>query len=257
MDAYLETAQRVLTELRLGIALCTRLPVGPMKPADDGDVARASWTFPVAGLLIALIGAAVYWLAARLRIPTEPAAALLLVVIVLLTGAMHEDGLADTADGFGGGTTREQKLEIMRDSRLGAYGGSALALSFLVRWSALIALSEPRYVTIALVLAHVGARALLPPFMRYVPAARQEGLSSSAGTPPARSAAIAMGLGAVCLLLGFGLGGTIVALIVLGLITLGLAAFARRQIGGQTGDVLGALEQVAETAILLIATARF
>jgi adenosylcobinamide-GDP ribazoletransferase len=257
MNAYLEMAQRLLTELRLGIALCTRLPVGPVKPVDDGDVARASWTFPVAGLLVALIGAAVYWLAARLRIPTEPAAALLLVVIVLLTGAMHEDGLADTADGFGGGVTAERKLEIMRDSRIGAYGGSALALSFLVRWSALIALSEPRYVAIALVLAHVGARALLPPFMRYVPPARQEGLSSSAGTPPARSAAIAMGLGTVCLLLGFGFGGTIVALIVLGLITLALAALARRQIGGQTGDVLGALEQMAEAAILLIATARF
>jgi adenosylcobinamide-GDP ribazoletransferase len=257
MNAHLETAQRVLTDLRLGISLCTRLPVGPAKLVDDGDVARASWTFPIAGLLVALIGAAFYWLESRLRIPTEPAAALLLAVTVLLTGAMHEDGLADTADGFGGGTTREQKLEIMRDSRIGAYGACALVLSFLVRWSALIALSEPRYVAIALVLAHVGARALLPPFMRYVPASRQDGLASSAGTPPARSVVIALGIGGVCLLLGFGFGGAIVALIVLGLLMVALATLADRQISGQTGDVLGALEQLGEAAILLIATARF
>jgi adenosylcobinamide-GDP ribazoletransferase len=170
---------------------------------------------------------------------------------------LHEDGLADTADGFGGGATAERKLEIMRDSRIGAYGACALALSFLVRWSALIALSEPRYVALALVLAHVSARALLPPFMRHVPPARQDGLASGAGTPPAQSVAIAIGIGIVCLLLGFGLIGAIVASIVLGLLTLALAKLARRQIGGQTGDVLGALEQTAEAAILLIATARF
>src|ERR1700760_3327634 len=120
MNAYLEAAQRSLTELRLGIALCTRLPVGPAATVDEGDVARASWTFPVAGVVVALIAAAVYWLAYRLRVPTEPAAALALAATVFLTGAIHEDGLADTADGCGG-RTREQKLEIMRDSRIGTY----------------------------------------------------------------------------------------------------------------------------------------
>ncbi len=254
MNSYAETVQNFITDLRIAISLCTRLPIGPQAVVSDGDVARASWAFPVAGLVVGLFGAAIYWIASSVDVPPLPASALAMAATVLLTGAMHEDGLADTADGFGGGKTRETKLEIMRDSRIGTYGACALLISLMLRWSALAEIAEPRYVAIALISAHVSARAALPAFMAFVPLARADGLSSSAGQPPRQSAAIALALGTICLVLCFGASGALIGFLALALIGLLLAALAVKQIGGQTGDVLGALEQVGEAAILLIAT---
>src|SRR5919201_6759931 len=113
MEDYADTLKKLTADMRIGLSLCTRLPFAPTAPLGEGDVARASWTFPIAGLLIGVAGALVYWLAIRLYVAPLPAAALTLAATMLLTGAMHEDGLADTADGLGG-KTREHKLEIMR-----------------------------------------------------------------------------------------------------------------------------------------------
>ena len=159
MSDYTDTLQKLVTDLRIGISLCTRLPIGPIDAVGEGDVARASWTFPIAGLLVGLTGAIAYWLAVRVNVAPLPAAALALAATLLLTGAMHEDGLADTADGLGG-ATREKKLEIMRDSRIGTFGACALAVSLMLRWSALADIAEPRVVALALICAHVSARAL-------------------------------------------------------------------------------------------------
>jgi len=243
-----------MRDLRIAISLCTRLPVAPSNPVGEGDVARASWAFPIAGALIGLIAAAVYWLADRLHIPQLAASVLALATTIILTGAMHEDGLADTADGFGGGTTRERKLEIMRDSRIGTFGACAVGLSLLLRWSALTALDDTLSVAIALIVAHGGARAVLPAFMSLVAPARSDGLSSDAGQPPPMSVGIALALGIVALAIGFGLKAMLTGVIALAGIGLLLARLAQRQIGGQTGDVLGALEQAAEAALLLLAT---
>lgn len=257
MADYAETVRRLLADLRIGVSLCTRLPLAPKTPLDDGDVARASWTLPIAGLLVGLLGGAAYWLAIRLHIPPEPAAALALLATVLLTGAMHEDGLADTADGLGG-KTREERLEIMRDSRIGAFGAAALAFSFLLRWTALADIAEladPRTLAVAMIVAHTVSRAVLPAFMYLVPPARAEGLSTSAGQPPGQSVVIALALGILCLLFAFGPKLAMIALLLLALAALVLARVAINRIGGQTGDVLGALQQVAEVMLLLIATA--
>jgi len=257
LNSYTESLRQLLTDLRIAISLCTRLPVGPSTAVGEGDVARASWAFPVAGLMVGLAGAAVYWLASRVNLTVLPASALAIATTTLLTGAIHEDGLADTADGFGGGRTRQQKLEIMRDSQIGTYGACALMISLMLRWSALADIADPRFVAIALITAHVAARASLPAFMAFVPPARTDGLSSGVGQPPLQSAAIALVLGAIGLFLGFGLGSAMFALSMLVVIGLLLAAFAQRQVGGQTGDVLGALEQASEVTILLIATSLF
>jgi adenosylcobinamide-GDP ribazoletransferase len=249
--------QRVLADLRIAVSLCTRLPLAPKSPPDDGDVGRASWALPVAGLLVGLAGGVIYWVANRLHIQPEPASVLALLVTLLFTGAMHEDGLADTADGLGG-KSPEQRLEIMRDSRIGTFGVSALALSFLLRWSALAEIGEladVRTLVIALIVAHIGSRAVLPAFMYLVPPARAEGLSTSAGRPPGQSVAIALALGILCLLLAFGPKLAMIALLTLALAALVLARVAVRQIGGQTGDVLGALQQIAEATLLVIAAA--
>jgi adenosylcobinamide-GDP ribazoletransferase len=257
MDDHIKILQRLLADLRIALSLLTRVPLATKAPVGDGDIARASWALPVAGLLIGLAGALAYWLAWRAHLLPEPAAALALAVTLLLTGAMHEDGLADTADGLGGGTSREQKLAIMRDSRIGSYGACALGLSLLLRWSALAAIAEPRQVAIALIVAHASARASLPVFMQLVPPARSDGLSTSVGQPPSTSIAVALALGAVCLLFGLGPTGAIVGLLMLLAIGLALGWLARKQIGGQTGDVLGTLEQLSEAAILLLAASLF
>ncbi|MBO0718105.1 MAG: adenosylcobinamide-GDP ribazoletransferase, partial [Rhizobiales bacterium] len=119
-------------EFKASLAFSTRLPLVPTSPTAKA-VANAAWAFPVTGLVVGLIGALVYVLAHRLGLPAWPAAALSVAATLVVTGALHEDGLADTADGFGGGDTLQSKLDIMRDSRTGAYGVCALVLSLLLR----------------------------------------------------------------------------------------------------------------------------
>ncbi len=245
----------VVADLRIAASFITIVPVASSKPAADGAVARATWALPIAGLLVGLAGAFVYKVASRLGLPPNLAALLALATTALITGALHEDGLADTADGLGGGRTRERKLEIMRDSWIGSYGVCALILSFGLRWSALAAIANPWAVMLALCAAHAAARAGVPAFMSLVPPARSDGLAARAGAPPGRSVAIAFGLGALCLALALGPAKALIGLVLIALAGLILARLAIRQIGGQTGDILGAFEQVGEILILLVAAA--
>src|SRR6201996_5887540 len=154
---------------------------------------------------------------------------------MMVTGALHEDGLADTIDGFGGGRSREQKLDIMRDSRTGAYGVCALVLAIILRVTALASLATPGLVVPALFAAHGAARAVLPAFMVFVPPARSTGLSAAAGQPPRESAGAAAVLGIVILglCLGFGLG--LAALVALAVVAALFAWLSLTQIDGQSG----------------------
>jgi adenosylcobinamide-GDP ribazoletransferase len=240
-------------DLKITLIFCTRLPLAHGKPIEAGDIARASWAMPIAGALVGLVGAAVFWLATAVGLPPWPAAALALAVTLLAAGCLHEDGLADTADGFGGGATRERKLEIMRDSRIGSYGACALVISLMLRWSALASLARPGTVALALIAAHAAARAPLPAFMRFVPPARSDGLAADAGRPPIGSVAAACVLGIIAIGFGLGLAAAIVGLLLLSLAGILMASLTVRQIGGQTGDVLGALEQINEILLLLAA----
>ena len=248
-----EFLKDVIADLRMAASFVTILPVASSKPAGDGAVARATWALPIAGLLVGLAGAFVYKIASRFGLTPNLAALLALATTTLITGALHEDGLADTADGLGGGRTRERKLEIMRDSRIGTYGVCALILSFGLRWSALAAIANPWGVALALCAAHTAARAGVPAFMSLVAPARPDGLSASAGSPPGRSVALAFAVGTFALALALGPGKALVALILLSLAGYMLARLAIRQIGGQTGYILGAFEQLGEILILLVA----
>ncbi len=203
--------------------------------------------------MVGLVGALVYGLAYRLGLPFWPAAALCVAATMMLTGCLHEDGLADTVDGFGGGATRERKLEIMRDSRIGTYGVCALVIAILLRVSALALIGATGPVTAALIAAHAAGRAVMPAFMALLPPARGDGLSASAGQPPFGSVAAAAVLGVVILFLCLGLGHGLAALIVLVIATALMGWLSANQIGGQTGDVLGAVEQVGEIVVLLVA----
>src|SRR5271155_4388576 len=112
-------------EIKAAVVFSTRLPLPGVAPTGGSAIAQAIWALPLAGLVVGAVGAIVYAIAHRLGVPAWPAAALTIAATMAVTGCLHEDGLADTADGFGGGATRDRKLEIMRDSRIGVYGGCA------------------------------------------------------------------------------------------------------------------------------------
>ncbi len=242
-----------IEELKASIVFCTRVPLFRGAAANSGTLAKAAWAFPLAGVLIGLIAAAVYGLAHRAGIPGWPAAALSVAATLFVTGCLHEDGLADTADGFGGGTTREQKLDIMRDSRIGTYGVCALIVDLLLRVGVLASFFSTASVGWALLASHAGARASMMALMFLVPAARSDGLSADAGRPPIESTAAALALGFVVAAICLGPLRAIVALVLLIVVVALMAWLCRKQIGGQTGDVLGAVEQVSEIVILLVA----
>lgn len=242
-------------DVKTAILFCTRLPLPHSTAITSGDVAHASWAFPVAGALVGGAGALTYAIAAAIRLPPALAAGLALSATLLTTGCLHEDGLADMADGLGGGRDRARKLAIMRDSRLGTYGACALMMSLLLRWTALAGLVSPTAVACALIAAHVSARALLPGFMHFVPPARVDGLSAQAGRPALRSAVVAVVLGVLVLAAALGLAAALIALLTALGTGLVMTRLAMRQIGGQTGDVVGALEQIIEIVILLTAVA--
>jgi adenosylcobinamide-GDP ribazoletransferase len=242
-------------EIKTAIIFSTRLPLPAFAPAGDATIAQAIWALPLAGVLVGGVGAIVYAIAHRLGVPAWPAAALTIAATLVLTGCLHEDGLADTADGFGGGATRERKLEIMRDSRIGAYGVCALVVSILIRAGVLASLADPGWVAWALIAAHGAGRATLPVLMFLVGPARADGLSVTAGQPPREQAIAGAVLGILILLICLGFESALIAAVLLAVSVAAVARLSTTQIGGQTGDVLGALEQVGEIVVLLVAVA--
>jgi adenosylcobinamide-GDP ribazoletransferase len=245
---------QLASDLKAAVLFCTRLPIPNATTITGADLARAGWAFPVAGAIVGAIAAGAYWLAGLAGLPPFPAAALTVATTLILTGCLHEDGLADVADAFGG-HTRERRLEIMRDSRIGTYGACALSMSLLLRTAALASIAAPAVAAPALVAAHMAARAGMPLFMWLVPPARADGLSVGVGRPPPMSTLAAMLLGVIALGLGLGPAGGLCAIALLAAGLAWLAWLCIRQIGGQTGDVLGAVEQLGEILILLVAAA--
>jgi adenosylcobinamide-GDP ribazoletransferase len=244
-------ARGILDDIAICIAFYTRLPI---RLPDGRSFANAQWAAPVAGLVVGAIGWLGFFLADACGLPTSIAAAVAVASTVLVTGALHEDGLSDTADGFGGGKTRERKLEIMRDSRIGTFGAAALVFCILLRSAALSTLATPSLVFSALVASHAAGRALMPGFMRLVPPARSDGLSANSGAIPDSAAFVAALMGAAALLF-LGVSGAILAAVALAILFFAGRRLCQRQIGGQTGDVLGAVEQLSEITVLLIACA--
>ena len=253
MPAHLDfTALR--QDFFTSLGFLTRLPLPRGGSLATENLRRAQRLFPLAGLVVGLIGALVFWLASHLGLGPWPAGALAVAATALATGALHEDGLSDTADGFGGGGDAARKLEIMRDSRLGSYGGLALVLSVLLRVAALAALADPESVGAALVSAHVASRGILPAVMAASPAARPDGLAASIGAASRPDLWLCLGLTGVLVVLAVGPRGGFFVLALAILTGAGIARLAKGQIGGITGDVLGAVQQVAEaTALLTVA----
>ena len=237
-------------DLRLALGLLTRLPL-PGQP-DMARGAAAAWAWPLAGLAPALLAGLAIWLTSGLGAGLS--AALALAVMAMVTGAMHEDGLADTADGLWGGWTVEQRLEIMKDSHIGTYGVLALILSVLARWSLLAGLIAAGQALPALMAAAVLSRVPMVALMAWMPPARDGGLSRAVGQPPLRAAGIGGGVALVLALMLTG-GAAIWAALLVGFVAVCIAMLATSKIGGQTGDILGASQQLAEIATLAILAA--
>ncbi|WP_104664210.1 adenosylcobinamide-GDP ribazoletransferase [Ensifer adhaerens] len=224
----------------------------------DGRLSRAVRAFPFAGLLIALPSAAVAAALVALHVSSLFTAFVVVAIQALVTGALHEDGLGDTADGFGGGRDREAALTIMKDSRIGTYAAVALILSFGLRVSALASIL-PLFSPLGAGMAILGAAALSRAAMVWhwssLPPARSGGVAASAGEPQPAATRFALGSGLLAALLLFYLAqvpapGLVFALAAFLATVKGFARLAMRKIGGQTGDTIGATQQLTEIAVL-------
>ena len=253
MDKWNEIRDFLATELTaLGRDCCvsgsflTRLPFPSVKGAGKkGSLGAASRAFPLVGAVIGVIAGLSLMAGASLNLHPLACALIALAVAALVTGALHEDGLADVADGFGGGSTKAAKLKIMHDSRIGTFGVLAVIFSVGIRAGILAGLPGPGLGAAALIAAAALSRGLLPAAMHFMEPARKSGLAAKAGTPDREGWMKGLALGALLSFLFLGPWGGVVA----------LAWLANRQIGGITGDVLGAQQQAAETAILIAAAA--
>jgi adenosylcobinamide-GDP ribazoletransferase len=195
-------------------------------------------------------------LAAALQLPPAICALLAVATTMIVTGALHEDGLADTADGLFGGYTRERRLEIMKDSRIGTFGAAALVFSIALRAAALAAIGLSWAAMLALVAAHMASRAVLPALLHATRPAKPEGLAASVGAVSRETAIVALAIGAVALL-PLGILAAVQATFALALIFAAVRQAANQRIGGVTGDIVGALQQLCEIAALCAAAAAF
>lgn len=255
MTPIRDIALRLPSDILSAFALLSRLPL----PNHHGTGAASAWAWPLVGAVLGALGAALASAALWLGVTPGVTAVLVLALGAMLTGGLHEDGLSDTADGLYGGWTKARRLEIMKDSRVGSYGVLALVLVTLARWSALTAVlvfgQDGGGVWAALIATGALSRAPMALVMALLPNARGEGLSHATGRPSAATALVALLIaGAIALVLT---GWTAVSLVfaALGAAIL-LAIIALRKIGGQTGDILGGSQQLAEVACLAVLSAR-
>lgn len=239
-----------ITEIRLALAFLTRLPLPLKDEMASYPVGAAVRAFPLAGLAVGAIGSVIYVLADLLGMSPTIAALLAIASTVIVTGGLHEDGLADAADGLGA-RTRDEALSIMRDSRIGAFGVMALFFVLSLRVVTLSYAGSTVEAVLLILAAAAGSRAVMPALMYMLPPARRDGLGWAAGHPDRRRVVDAGALGALIMVLALW---PIWGLIAIAAATAaaGITGWlARKRLGGQTGDVLGAAQQLAETAILL------
>lgn len=237
--------------LSIAFNLLTTLPV--CAPADwqSGDSGRAAGWYPFVGLVVGALVALAYTLL-HLLFPTLVTAALTLTLWVILTGGLHLDGLADCCDGLLHSSTPEKRLEIMKDSRMGAFAGIGLTLTFLMKVSALASLSTDRVVPVILLAASLGRWFITLASLQ--PLARPGGMGADFSSGLQRSALVWGGLIPLALTIYLGIQG-IIALLVTSLGIWFVLRFARARIGGVTGDVFGMVVEIAEILTLVVLTA--
>ncbi|MDP9840559.1 adenosylcobinamide-GDP ribazoletransferase [Neorhizobium huautlense] len=246
-----------IADIARSVGFLSRLPVhARFFEGHDGSISRAVRAFPVAGVVIALPAMCVLW--AMLVLGAQPflAAILALGTLTVTTGALHEDGFADAADGLGGGRDKEHALAIMKDSRTGSYGVVALILSFGIRASALAQLGtdlSPFGAALALLAAASVSRALMVWHWSMLPPARTNGVAVAVGKPEDAARTMALALAALLaflfLLPSYHLGSILFALAFAVLAAFAFTRVVDKKLGGHTGDTIGATQQVTSMAV--------
>jgi adenosylcobinamide-GDP ribazoletransferase len=242
-------AVREARALRVAALFFTRLPLPSLPVLRPGDERRSTTYWPLIGAGVGAAIACAWWLAAWAW-PPGVAAAIALAVGLLLTGALHEDGFADVCDGLGGGRTRERALEIMRDSRIGAFGAIGLVMLLGLKWQAMAALPSA-VLPGAVIAAHALSRGSLVAMTFVLPYARVDGRTAQrmAGCLDARFAGtVVLSLLPLLLLAPAAWPACVAAMM---LVWAGGFFWFRRRLGGYTGDCLGATQQLGEVAVLL------
>ena len=246
-------AQAWARDIANATAFLTRLPIPAGWQDHSRGLALSARAFPLVGLLIGTVTAVILLGARAAGFSPLLAALIAVAATALLTGALHEDGLADMADGFGGGHTRERKLEIMHDSGIGAYGVLALVFTLLIKTAAA---SELAWWPV--VLAAVVSRTTMVWLMWVAPHARSGGLSVMAGRPDRavflQALIITVFSGVLLLIVGQSAQAIAVATVVSLAVPAAVYRLCLRQIGGQSGDVCGGLQLLTETALLAVLT---
>ena len=219
------------------------------------DLAGSVHFFPIVGALVGVLGAITYAVAGFLHLPSFPGTLLALVAMIGVTGALHEDGLADTADALGAGPDRDRALDVMRDSRLGTFGVIALFASLMLRLGALSSFWDPLHFAAIVVCASAASRSAMPAVMLFQPSARTSGLSAGAGQPERDRVLIGIGIAAAFAVAFLPFATAVACCIVAASTGTIVAAALGHRFGGCTGDTLGAVEQCVEIAFLLTAVA--
>jgi adenosylcobinamide-GDP ribazoletransferase len=251
--------QNLIIDIARSLGFLSRLPIpGRFFSGSDGSLTQSVRAFPIAGIMIAMPSAAIFATLLFFHRDAMLSAFIALSIQTLLTGALHEDGLADSADGLLSGRGRDKALEIMRDSRIGSYGAIALIVSYGTRASALGAIAHalpPAQAGFALLGVAAISRTTMIWHWITLPAARRDGVAASSGTPDETAGRIAYGFGlALFILIGLpacGLFSVATALAASGASLWIFTAFCRKQIGGHTGDTIGATQQLSEIATLV------
>lgn len=238
-----------ISDIKTAFALLTRLPV----QASFKRTAEATWAFPLIGACVGVFMVMIVLLSDWLGLSLGVSAGLAIASAVFLTGAMHEDGIADSADGLWGGWTPARRLEIMRDSHIGTYGVLALILIMLLRFSTITMLVNNLQLG-AFVAAAVLSRAAMPFVMALLPHARDDGLSVQTGRPSGTTAAIGAVIALALAWVSIGFVPMVLAASACGLVILGVMKISKTKIGGQTGDILGATQILCELCVLAIGT---
>ena len=236
----------------LAVGFLSRIPVPADPDFSEDKLNGASRYFPLVGILVAGVSALVFVGAAALFGNQLIAVLLAMVASILLTGAFHEDGFADSCDGFGGGWTPEDVLRIMKDSRIGTYGGVGLILVLSLKAAALFAMATPAILISALFWAHVVSRWLSVSYLLDLHYVRGEGKSKPLASTMPLSHWLWSGLPILALFVFTDSPALIPLCLALLVFRFAFAAYLRRRIGGYTGDALGAAQQVAEIIVYLV-----
>ena len=252
----------LLSELCAALAFLTRVPISALGEVANRplDGRRGARLFPVVGAAIGAAGGLVLVMLASLGVPPLVAAGVAVATTIGLTGALHEDGLADTADGFGGGVTAQRKLEIMKDSRIGTFGALAVGVSVLLRVTALGSLvaAGGLHAVAAWIAAEAASRGAMVKLWHDLPSARPDGMADRAGQPDDQATLVALIASVVIVALAiiptFGTWAALTGTAFIVAAGFTCARLFLNQIGGHTGDTLGTGQQCTAIAFLIAMT---